>query len=503
MKYFTQLSLLTLFLALGSAATAQSDIDALRYSRSLIGGTARGVGVGSAFGALGGDLTCLGINPAGLGLYRSSELNFTPGVIFNKTKTDFAGNSSSDDRTRFIFPNAGFVIATEPRSEKWPFVNLGFAFNRSADFNQEMYYTGETSGSIVEMFQQKAIGTAYSDLDPFYEQMAYDAYLIDNTYNQDPLDYDAVLNSGSMTRKAESLTTKGGIDDIHFGLGANYKDKLYLGFSITGSFLHYRSSRIYSETDESNAAPDNEPDFESMSLQENLRTRGAGVSLKFGGIVRATRWMRFGLAIHTPTWFRLNDEYSTAISSEVYYLNPSNNQLEFKSGTQESPAGKYDYTLRTPAKAEGSVAFILGTHGFISADLEWVNYGASEYEFQDNAADQALLSEINQNIQRKYANALNARIGGEFAFDIFRLRAGYGFYSSPFKEGIVASKDRVQTASVGFGIREESFYLDLAYRMSFSEATYSPYTVEGSPNPIFATNRPTGSLFMATVGFKF
>ena len=71
MKKYILLSGIAIFITL--FAGAQDLMDALRYSNIAVSGTARAGAMGNAFGALGGDFTSASINPAGLGLYRSSE----------------------------------------------------------------------------------------------------------------------------------------------------------------------------------------------------------------------------------------------------------------------------------------------------------------------------------------------------------------------------------------------------------------------------------------------
>ena len=62
---------------------AQNELDALRYSNTGTGGTARSYAMANAFGALGADLSAFHINPAGLGLYRKSEVSIGLGNEFN------------------------------------------------------------------------------------------------------------------------------------------------------------------------------------------------------------------------------------------------------------------------------------------------------------------------------------------------------------------------------------------------------------------------------------
>ncbi|MBK7668088.1 MAG: hypothetical protein IPJ32_12590 [Sphingobacteriaceae bacterium] len=84
-------------------------MDALRYSQTGVGGTARFISMGGAFGALGGNTSCLSYNPAGIGIYRKGELNITPGVNFSSVKSSYNG-SETKDFTPALFLN-GFGIA--------------------------------------------------------------------------------------------------------------------------------------------------------------------------------------------------------------------------------------------------------------------------------------------------------------------------------------------------------------------------------------------------------
>ncbi len=49
------------------------------------------MGMGGAFGALGGDLSTLSQNPAGIGVYRSNELGFTLDLDVQKSTSDARG----------------------------------------------------------------------------------------------------------------------------------------------------------------------------------------------------------------------------------------------------------------------------------------------------------------------------------------------------------------------------------------------------------------------------
>ena len=113
-RYLITLFLATLIPALGMS---QNATDALRYSRLQIGGTARYMSMGGAFGALGADFTNLSTNPGGLGLYRSSEFVFTPSVHVGASNSTYNGFSGSDSKTNFALGNVGYVF-TRPLTGK-------------------------------------------------------------------------------------------------------------------------------------------------------------------------------------------------------------------------------------------------------------------------------------------------------------------------------------------------------------------------------------------------
>ena len=93
------------------SVSAQTVQDAVRYSTlSYVGSTARSAGMAGAFGALGGDFLSLATNPAGIAVYRSGELSFTPSVYNANTSSEFLGNKTSESASKFNIGNIGLVI---------------------------------------------------------------------------------------------------------------------------------------------------------------------------------------------------------------------------------------------------------------------------------------------------------------------------------------------------------------------------------------------------------
>ena len=134
---------LGLFLNGFNNLNAQNEVDALRYSQTYITGTAKSVSMAGALGAVGGDFSALSINPAGIGLYRSSALSFSPTMYTNSTQSEFLGNSFTDDVVNLKIGNFGVVLNnSKGRESGWISTSFGFGYNQVANFNQDIIMKG-------------------------------------------------------------------------------------------------------------------------------------------------------------------------------------------------------------------------------------------------------------------------------------------------------------------------------------------------------------------------
>jgi len=482
---------------------AQTDVDALRYSQLTFGGTARGMGVCGAFGALGADMTSLSSNPAGLGVYRSSEFVLTPAIYNIKTTTNYIGNSGVDYKYNFNFSNFGLVVSklhtdSKGNIKQSGFVTTNFAFasNRLASFHGQFFIEGfNEKNSLLDRYVQDAnaavVGpSGITGALPFTAGMGYQAYLI----NPDPADtfkYTSVVPNGRVLQR-QSIETRGALDEFLLSFGANYDNKIYMGASIGIPSIRYRQKSNYSETD----TEDTIAVFESFSLEEHLETNGLGINLKLGLIYRINDFIRIGGAIHTPTYMSLTDNFYSSISSDLDTLQVTN---------YLSPDGSYNYSLTTPWRLIGSLGFILKKLGFFSVEYEFVNYGQAFYRFKTGStADKLAAQQINTDIQVKYGPAHNIRMGAEAKYKIFRFRAGFAFYTTPFDRGYAApaSDNHRRTVSAGFGIRQDEYFIDFAYARTTVNEYYAPYTLDnestqGTVNKIAQNN------FLLTLGARF
>ena len=482
-------------------AQAQTASDALRFSYiPQYGGTARTIGVGGAMGALGGDFATISMNPAGLATYRMSEFTFTPGFHSAKAKSELLGSGTSattQRSTNFSMDNLGLVFAHLPRNSKWKTINYSFGYNRFQDFNNSTFYEGTTKGSMTARWRDAA--NIDKNFDPFEGYLAAETDAIFKgvlTGSRDSLwltDFDA--DPSKTVYKNQVIETSGSLGEMSFAIAGNYDEKLQLGLTIGAPILRYTESKTYVEADKTGTITF----FDKMQYEQNLTTSGSnalasGVNVKLGAIIRPTQFLRVGLAVHSPTTFWLNDRYDTKLTYGYTSTSGRVNSYDAK-----SPDGDTDYKLTTPWRALGSVAFLFGKSGFLSADVEWADYSKANFGYDKQyISDQ---NAVNNDITTRYKSAVNARFGGEYAYDIFRLRAGIGLNTSPRTD-----KDFVNmTYSAGAGLRGKSFFMDLGWQIRSQKENYTPYKlVESQANQEQkVTTAYVFNDFLLTFGIRF
>ncbi|MEW6468854.1 MAG: hypothetical protein AB1458_08020 [Bacteroidota bacterium] len=475
-----KLTVITALLATGLALQAQNEVDALRYSQTGFGGTARFSSMGGAFGALGADFSSLSFNPAGIALYRKGELTFTPTLYHATTNSTYYGNTLADDKYNFNFNNFGLVLAATDDGEKalWKGIAMGFGYNRLANYHNRVYFEGvNDQSSLLDVFAANAQNqTDIEALDPFGSQLAFYTGVIDTSSAGNY--YTVIPNYGE--RQIMSLESRGSMGEILFTLGGNYMDKLYIGGTFFFPSVRFTQSSTYIESVEN----DSLYGFESYSYNSDLSTSGSGYGFKFGMIYRPVDWLRIGGAVHTPAILKMSDTYSNSMTSN------------FSSGTYSaaSPTGAFDYTLTTPMRAMASMGFIINKFAAVNVDYEFVDYSESRL----NSPTYKYVNE-NKAIRDKYTATSNVRAGAEFRLKPLSIRAGWAYYGSPYQPGVKNDGSR-SSYTFGLGFRDQIMYVDLAYVYTMGSEDYYPY----DPNIVKpAVNETTSSAFMMTMGFKF
>ena len=467
---------------------AQTDADAFRYSGTSITGTARYTAMSGAFGALGGDFSVLSTNPAGIGIYRSSEISFTPSIFTATTKSTFSGNTSSANKTNFNFGNAGLILTNKIRNEGdgWKSWSFGFGYNRQDNYNSYMRFEGKNQdNSMLDHFAEEAGSQNYSDLNSFYEYLAYYTYLINPDNDTATTQYTPAISEYGQTQRM-SKETRGSKGETVFTFGGNYNNKLYLGVTMGISSINYTESSIFEEVTNSNVIDS----LRNYQFEENFTTDGTGVNFKFGMIYRPQDAVRFGIAIHTPTWYTMHDYYKNFMTSRF---------IGGQSYYEDSPDGSFDYDMTTPFKALGSLGFIFGEQGVFGFDYEFIDYSSAHF----NSPNYAFFDE-NRNIESKYDVAHTFRAGTEWRYQNISFRGGVSYMTSPIKPGVTTGDSDYSKRgfSAGIGFKEKNFSIDLGYLHSQSNQYYQPYTLSLEAVPGVKNDLTTHN-FTVTCGYKF
>ncbi|MBX2929444.1 MAG: hypothetical protein KF852_16555 [Saprospiraceae bacterium] len=482
--------LIALCMAAPFILNAQGYIEALRYSNFEPVGTARSLGSGGAFGALGADFSVVSTNPAGLAWYRRGEFTFSPGFLnsnVNATLLSGQGNPENNaNRGNFHIGNLGLVITSDPAGPDWRALNFGIGFNRLQNFNRRLNVRGDSPGSIIDRFQELA--NSDFGLDDFESGLAFDAAAIYDLDGDGFYESDVELAPNSLIRREQTITTSGALSELNFAFGANYKDKIMIGATIGLPFLNYTEEKRYDEEDVNQDIPF----FDNLQHFERVATTGVGINLKAGIIVRPHQMIRIGAAVHTPTFYRLTDNYY----SELTYNYTESGIAQ--TGYARSPDGDFRFRLRSPWRFIGSAGVILNKAGLVTVEAEYVNFGSARLGFRDFPVDEEF---ANERIENNLRQTLNLRLGAEAAYKAFRFRGGVGVHSYPY---ITDDETPANFSfSGGVGVRGNSAFLDLGYRHTVgARETYEPYLTAQAPQQ-FVENTTQRGLAVLTLGFRF
>jgi len=467
------------------AAIAQNDIDAMRYSQLTFGGTARFASMAGSMGALGGDISTISFNPAGIAVFRKSEISITPSFYSRSSSSTYIGNNSGDTKLNVNLGNIGLVGTIKLDGENkggWQSVNIGWGYNRTNNFHNRISIAGDNkTSSLLDNFVASANGHVPADFDLFTTDQAYQAYLFNPAGGTNQ--YQSVIRNYNAQQK-KSVESKGSMGEMFLIFGANYKDKLFLGGSLGIVHAAYSEESKYEEVSNS----DSIDGFNSFTYYQTLNSRGSnyfnGINFKLGVIVKPTDWLRLGLSVHTPTKINFKDEYTSSMYSD----------LDTAKHTTDTVKGKFNYSITTPYRAMFSVGFVIKKIALLNIDYEYVDYSYASLNSHPN-----VFSDVNTAIRSKYTATGNLRVGGEVRLDPVAFRLGYALYGSPFKTGDNKNATR-SSYTAGVGYRYKKIFMDIAYVFSmYSEKNY----LYDSPDLMPVSTDYRTSSFMGTIGVKF
>lgn len=550
-------------LTLGCMATgmfAQSAMDAYTFSQPDLRGTARSLGMGGAFGALGNDLSSINNNPAGLGFYRKSELGMTMDWDATKAVSNPNGKSTSNSGFNYSFDNIGGVATIRFFDSALKNFNIGFSYNKAVSFNRNFrggvgnlknsvtnYIAGIANNQGLTVADVEATNSydPYNPTDGGYAAdwlaiLGYDAYGINPIGDPDKPKWQGQFGNGTTGSAGFSTTETGGVYEYNIALAGNIYDVLYWGMNFDIVNLDYSLNSTWAESLKdayifnplSNAI---EQSGSETALTNYYNATGTGFNYQFGVILKPMQELRFGLSFRTPTWYTVNERYSARMEGQYF-------GEKVTARTNNGYTGENSYNLSTPWRLTASAATVLNNNLIWSNDFEFNFYKGMKFSeatyYNDNYygddwdswsyANSATRSmddaygPVNQDVQDYYKTAFTWRTGVEYWLNPnFTLRAGYSYVGSPVEKAASQNDLTIYTSgtipqysfdkqtnylTLGLGYRVDGFYFDFAYVHRNTQSTFHAYTPDPS-DPSIPSPQANLSLnnnrFVISTGIKF
>ena len=516
-------------------AGAQTVYDATNIAQKELNGTARFVGMGGALGALGGDISTIGTNPAGIGIYRSNDVMATMGYSITGTESKYDGSLFETNKNRWSFDNIGFVLSTKFGNQTaLRYVNFGFNYHKSKSFYKNMTmqglmdsFDGAYLSQVRTMAQQATDGQKwlqnsygeqfdygssdiYRDNDAgWLSAMGYQGWLTNEVGSGAPYSYEPVIpdevDAYFLSRE------RGGIDQYDFNIAFNVNERFYFGVTLAAYDVDYHKYSFYDE-DYGNG--------EGYFLESFNRIHGSGYDLKLGAIMRPFEEspLRIGLAVHTPTYYQLTYTTGAYLQSDVFMDNAAQTtQVTVDTYNDLGGDMERDFELQTPWLFNASLGYTVGNYLALGAEYEYEDYSSMKFKYPNGSEMTWETSEADLCLK----GVSTLRLGAEFKpIPSFSLRAGYNYSSAAYKEDAIkalplnaintdtdfANTKAMNTFTLGIGYRSSSLYADLAYKYDTYKSDFYPFYNEIGNDIVTApatqvTN--TRSKVMVTVGMRF
>lgn len=506
-----------------ASAMAQETYENTNLVDNDLNGTARYVGMGGAMDALGADISTIGTNPAGIGLFRKSYISGSFGLVSQQDVESF----SPGHKTNLSFDQIGFVYAM--KSGRNSFVNFGFNYHKSRNFNQiltaagrlqnasqnKLTYTKLREGLLYEMDAETGL--------PNEDRAVITHNQIDNIYYNHLIKNDDGYGYYDATGYDFNKAMRGYIGEYDFNISGNINDRIYLGLTVGIHDVHYKGYSEYAE----DLAP-NVDNIEWLGVADDREITGTGYDIKVGAIFRPVEDspFRVGVSVATPTWYDLTTTNYTYVTD----------------GNIAPDMGEsYDFKLYTPWKFGLSLGHTVGNYLAIGAGYEYADYSSMDtrvidggyyddwfgYYYDESSSDKAM----NRHTEKTLKGVSTVKLGMEFKPDpMLAVRFGYNYVSpmfkkDGFKDGTIASEgsyyasstDYVNwestnriTCGIGYNVGKMSF--DLAYQYSSQNGEFHPFmdsyadwadgeSITNYADAVKVSNKRHQVLF--TLGYKF
>ena len=453
-------------------ALAQETYQNTKMAENSLTGTARYVGMGGAMEALGADISTMSSNPAGIGLFRKSQVSMTFGVVAQtdaETALNYNGSTLSFDgkKSKPSFDQAGFVWS--PSSKSSNYINLGFNYHKSTNFNQILTAVGRLDGASQNRLTAAKYAKIRKEVNDYAEShpnasskdlQDYSNYLGDMIATGVDYGYQNMFGTNADGSMMNSLKGEdflfgqyqhGYIGVYDFNISGSLNNRVWLGLTVGLHDVHYNSNSSYGEIlEQVGTASDGSSVNAATSSMEQVKITGTGFDVKFGAIFRpfVDSPFRIGVYVNSPVFYELTR--SSAIDMEAYNLPksfaPSESQPGISGNLYDSDyhnISDYDFRLNTPWKVGASLGHTIGSNIALGATYEYAWYNHMDTRIKDGGYYDYYWGEyyesstsdkvMNENTKSSLNGVSTLKIGMEYKpIQMLALRFGYNYVSPMF-----------------------------------------------------------------------
>tara|TARA_Y100000741_G_scaffold219590_1_gene167309 strand:- start:306 stop:1817 length:1512 start_codon:yes stop_codon:yes gene_type:complete len=490
--------------------------DAITYNLTDLSGSARFTAMAGAFGASGGDLSAISINPASSSVFLVNQFSISSISYENKTNGSFSNNINQYIRPSigsipyptFHFNQLGavFVFNNNNENENWSRISLSYNYSDKKRYNNSYIIEGNKSNGLDNYFLFYANGLKLSDLDLYEGEtisevyrilgndigfgaqqafLGYQSYLINPVdFNPDNDKYvsNALYDNLSNYMK---INTEGyhGVHSIN--LSGLYKNFIHLGININLHGIKYEKYNRFVEqgfSEKSNVT--------EVAFDNTLQSDGEGISFQIGLITKINKNIRLGIYYDSPQWIKIKEKYKQEIVVD-YIENSSSISEKIKPDVITI----YDpYKIQIPSRKNISLAYIF-KRGLVSFDYGVKNYGKTLFKETSNKTSN-YLNNLNNKISAELRSVNTLRVGGEYIIGLFSIRAGV-LNEKSFQKNITLNN---VATSWGLGINFKRSAIDIAFIDNKNKNSYKTYPVVLTDNYYVTNNK---SQIILTYNLKF
>ncbi|RZL40913.1 MAG: transporter, partial [Pedobacter sp.] len=229
-----------------TSAKAQQVSDAIKYAQEDLTGTARYRAMSGAFGALGGDLSAINVNPAGSAIFSNNFVSISLSNYNQKNKSNYFGNATSANNSSIDMNQLGtvWVFDNYDKNTKWSKFSLAINYDKSNNYTNTIYSQGyNPTNSISQYFLSYANGIPENVLtNNSYDYLTYNeqqAYLGYNGYLIDPASgnqYTSAVNPNGNYYQQNSIESRGYSGKVSFNIATEYDKRFYFGLNLNSHF---------------------------------------------------------------------------------------------------------------------------------------------------------------------------------------------------------------------------------------------------------------------------